>query len=162
MAEMMQKTTSAERKKFGDMPALYRDMVVHLPRETVRARLTAARAETDSLFAMLATEAMYERPISERHRIIFYLGHFEAFDRNMICGPSSSELDGLFARGIDPVEGKLPADTPGDWPAIETIRRYNIEARRLVDQTLDRIGRASCRERGKSSKGPGLVKQKNV
>ena len=68
-------------------------------------------------------------PISERHRIIFYLGHFEAFDRNMVCGPSVSELDGLFARGIDPIDGKLPEDTPGDWPSIETIRRYNTEKR---------------------------------
>jgi len=135
---MTQNTTKAERKKFGDISALYRDMVVHLPRETVRSRLVAARAETDGLFAMLAPEAMYERPISERHRIIFYLGHFESFDRNMVCGPSVSELDGLFARGIDPVGGKLPEDTPGDWPSIETIQRYNTETRLKVDQALDR------------------------
>jgi ergothioneine biosynthesis protein EgtB len=112
-------------------------MVVHLSRETMRARLEAARAETDGLFDMLAPAAMYERPISERHRIIFYLGHFEAFDRNMICGPSASELDGLFARGIDPVDGKLPDDTPSDWPAVETIRQYNTQARRSVDEALD-------------------------
>jgi len=113
-------------------------MVVHLPRETMRARLSAARAETDGLFDMLVPPAMYERPISERHRIVFYLGHFEAFDRNMICGPSVSELDGLFARGIDPVDGKLPDDAPADWPAVETIRRYNRQTRLLVDQALDR------------------------
>src|SRR6185369_15795623 len=137
MAEMTQNTTKAERKKFGDISALYRDMVVHLPRENVRSRLVAARAETDGLFAMLAPEAMYERPISERHRIIFYLGHFESFDRNMVCGPSVSELDGLFARGIDPVGGKLPEDAPGDWPSIETIRQYNRQARASVDKALD-------------------------
>ena len=120
------------------MPALYRGMVVDLPRQTVRARLAAARAETDGLFDMLTPAATYERPISERHRIVFYLGHFEAFDRNLICGPSSSELDGLFARGIDPVHGKLPDDEPSDWPAIETIRRYNQTTRPLVDEALDR------------------------
>jgi len=112
-------------------------MVVQLPRETMQARLSAARTETDGLFDMLAPAAMYERPISERHRIIFYLGHFEAFDRNMICGPSVSELDGLFARGIDPVDGKLPDDAPGDWPSIETIRQYNRQARASVDKALD-------------------------
>jgi iron(II)-dependent oxidoreductase len=120
------------------MPALYRDMVVHLPRETMRARLAAARAETDALFDMLVPAAMYERPISERHRIVFYLGHFEAFDRNMICGPSFSELDGIFARGIDPVDGKLPEDKPADWPSLETIRRYNKKTRSLVDEVLER------------------------
>src|SRR5262245_54080149 len=135
---MRKSTTNAERKTFGDMPALYRGMVVHLSRETMRARLAAARAETDGLFDLLAPAAMYERPISERHRIIFYLGHFEAFDGNMICGPSASELDGLFARGIDPVDGKLPADAPRDWPSIETIRQYNRQARRSVDEALDR------------------------
>src|SRR5437773_6365490 len=112
---MRQNTTNAERNGFGDMPALYRGMVVDLPRQTVRARISAARAQTDGLFDLLAPGAIYDRPISERHRIIFYLGHFEAFDRNMICGPSSSELDGLFARGIDPVNGKLPDDRPADW-----------------------------------------------
>jgi ergothioneine biosynthesis protein EgtB len=86
---------------------------------------------------MLAPAALYERPISERHRIVFYLGHFEAFDRNMICGTSFSELDGIFARGIDPVDGKLPDDKPGDWPSIETIRRYNKKTRSSVDEALD-------------------------
>jgi iron(II)-dependent oxidoreductase len=112
-------------------------MVVHLPRETMRARLASARAETDGLFDMLTPAALYERPISERHRIIFYLGHFEAFDRNMICGTSASELDGLFARGIDPVDGKLPDDAPADWPSVETIRQYNRQVRASVDKALD-------------------------
>jgi gamma-glutamyl hercynylcysteine S-oxide synthase len=119
------------------MPALYRDMVVHLPRERVRALLAAARAETDGLFGMLSPAALYKRPISERHRIVFYLGHLEVFDRNMICGTSFSELDGIFARGIDPVDGKLPDDKPGDWPSIETIRRYNKKTRLFVDEALD-------------------------
>ena len=28
-------------------------------------------------------EFLYERPIAERHRIIFYMGHLEAFDWNL-------------------------------------------------------------------------------
>ena len=39
-----------------------------------------ARAQTDSLFRLIAPETLYSRPIAERHRLIFYLGHFEAFD----------------------------------------------------------------------------------
>ena len=118
------------------MPALYRGIVGRLSRETLRARLAAARSETDRMFDMLAPSAMYERPIPERHRIVFYLGHLEAFDRNLICGPASSELDGLFARGIDPVDGKLPDDAAGDWPAVEIVRRYNEQTRAAVDQFL--------------------------
>src|SRR3954468_22745960 len=139
MPAMRKSATNAERNGFGDMTALYRGMVVDLPRTTVRARLDAARAQTDGLFAMLAPAALYERPISERHRIIFYLGHLEAFDRNMICGPSSSELDGLFARGIDPVGGKLPDDKASDWPLVEIIQRYNQQTRSVVDDAIDRM-----------------------
>ena len=62
---------------------------------------------------MLAPEAIYERPIAERHRVIFYLGHLEAFDWNMIAATSfqlpslNSQFDRLFEFGIDPVDGKL-------------------------------------------------------
>jgi ergothioneine biosynthesis protein EgtB len=120
------------------MPALYKGIVGDLPRETLRSQLTAARNQTDRLFGILEPSAMYERPIPERHRVVFYLGHLEAFDRNMICGASNSELDGLFAFGIDPVDGKLPDDKPGDWPSVEEIRRYNQRARSMVDESLDR------------------------
>ena len=120
------------------MPALYKGIVADLPRETLRTQLAAARNQADRLFSMLAPSAIYERPIPERHRIVFYLGHLEAFDRNMICQTSPSELDGLFAFGIDPVDGKLPDDKPGDWPSVEEIRRYNQRARSMVDASLDR------------------------
>ena len=44
------------------------------------SRLREARVETDALFRMIRPEAMYDRPIPERHRIVFYVGHLEAFD----------------------------------------------------------------------------------
>ncbi len=28
---------------------------------------------------------LYERPIAQRHRIAFYMGHLEAFDRNLLA-----------------------------------------------------------------------------
>jgi gamma-glutamyl hercynylcysteine S-oxide synthase len=112
-------------------------MAADISRETLRAQLTAARTQTDRLFEMLTPTTMYARPIAERHRIVFYLGHLEAFDRNMICGPSSSELDGLFGRGIDPIDGKLPDDAATDWPAVDTIRSYNEKTRSVVDKALE-------------------------
>src|SRR5262245_49266488 len=57
-------------------------------RELLRQELAYARAETDHLFQMLAPPALYDRPIPERHRVIFYLGHLEAFDWNMIAAKS--------------------------------------------------------------------------
>ena len=78
------------------------------------ARLQQARAETDRLFDHVKPEFLYERPIPERHRIVFYVGHLEAFDWNLlrerVLGRTSfhSEFDNLFAFGIDPVDGGLP------------------------------------------------------
>ena len=48
------------------------------------ARLDQARAETDRLFDHVKPEFLYERPIPERHRIVFYIGHLEAFDWNLL------------------------------------------------------------------------------
>src|SRR6266852_9904042 len=101
----------------------------HVPSE-LWSRLREARRHTDALFKVVRTDALYERPIPERHRIIFYVGHLEAFDRNLLSGrllsPASSDpdLDRLFAFGIDPVGGGLPTDRPSDWPALDQVRQY--------------------------------------
>ena len=49
-------------------------------------RLREARALSDETFAIVRSEALYDRPIPERHRIVFYLGHLEAFDWNLLNG----------------------------------------------------------------------------
>src|SRR5204863_7477553 len=102
--------------------------------------LSDARRITDALFNIIRSDALYERPIPERHRIVFYIGHLEAFDRNLLKGrllpPSDShaELDRLFAFGIDPVGGGLPADQPSDWPAFDRVRQYVEEVRDELDE----------------------------
>src|SRR5271165_1893843 len=84
------------------------------------ARLASARQNTHDLFRIVRTESLYDRPIPERHRIIFYMGHLEAFDWNLFrtINPElrsfAPELDKLFAFGIDPVDGGLPTDQPED------------------------------------------------
>ena len=50
----------------------------------LRDALGQARARSDALFGLVRPEAFYERPVPQRHRIIFYLGHLEAFDWNLI------------------------------------------------------------------------------
>ena len=113
-------------------------------REILRQDLSFARTQTDRLFRMLAPAAIHERPIPERHRVIFYLGHLEAFDWNMICAGSfgmpslNSQFDRLFEFGIDPVDGQLPADQPSDWPGVEEIISYRDRTRAAVDDILNR------------------------
>lgn len=101
--------------------------------------LGKARAQTDSLFAAIDPAALYDRPIAERNRLIFYLGHLEAFDWNQLklSGIQATSpvpiFDDLFAFGIDPEPGQLPSDTPSDWPAIKEVERYNAGIRQLID-----------------------------
>ena len=97
--------------------------------------LAQARSVTDSLFALLHPGAMYDRPIPERHRILFYLGHLEAFDWNLIANRPSfhPSFDRLFAFGIDPPPGQLPQDTPADWPSVDEVERYRRRIRVEID-----------------------------
>jgi iron(II)-dependent oxidoreductase len=97
-------------------------------------RLAEARKQTDSLFEIVKPEALYDRPVAERHRVIFYLGHLEAFDRNLLHGGPQSEFDKLFAFGIDPVGGGLPTDQPKDWPTVDQVRAYNHKVRASIDE----------------------------
>lgn len=116
-----------------------------LPPHPLVRRLREARAASDALFDIVKPEYLYERPIRERHRIVFYIGHLEAFDRNLFDGrlftlPSvDANLDRLFAFGIDPVDGGLPTDTPADWPNLEPIRAYAQTVRESIDARLDSI-----------------------
>jgi ergothioneine biosynthesis protein EgtB len=104
-----------------------------------QAALAKARVETDKLFDLIHPDFLYERPIAERHRIVFYLGHLEAFDWNLLrphmrnAESFDARLDHLFAFGIDPVDGGLPSDTPSDWPGIDEVHRYNRRVRQALD-----------------------------
>jgi ergothioneine biosynthesis protein EgtB len=112
-------------------------------RHDLLERLAEARSQTDALFALLAPDSLYERPIPERHRIIFYVGHLEAFDWNLLhertlrLKPFRPEFDRLFAFGIDPVGGGLPTDQPKDWPSQMEVRDYVSRVRQSLDAGLE-------------------------
>ncbi|WP_322015627.1 SUMF1/EgtB/PvdO family nonheme iron enzyme [Paraburkholderia sp. J12] len=116
------------------------------PTPTFAERLAAARAASDAVFDIVKPEFLYERPIRERHRIVFYIGHLEAFDLNLFDRrlfdlPSTDpQLDRLFAFGIDPVDGALlPTDVPADWPSLGEIRAYGHQGRQRIDEQLARL-----------------------
>src|SRR5690349_14914182 len=88
--------------------------------QSLAEQIAQARSQTDALFSIVRPQFLYERPIAERHRIVFYIGHLESFDWNLLSEralslrPFNPEYDRLFAFGIDPVDGGLPADQPSD------------------------------------------------
>jgi gamma-glutamyl hercynylcysteine S-oxide synthase len=112
-------------------------------REILVGRLAESRRLTDELFEVVRRDSFYERPIPERHRIVFYVGHLEAFDWNLLSAYALDlksfhpEFDKLFAFGIDPLGGGLPDDQQADWPALEEIRSYNHEVRERLDGRLE-------------------------
>src|SRR5262245_29353660 len=80
------------------MPAITLDL-----RSDLARRLSEARARTDKFFGLISESSLYERAIPERHRLVFYLGHVEAFDWNLIgkqvfeLESFAPEFDHLFA-----------------------------------------------------------------
>lgn len=115
------------------------------PMGPLTERLQSARARTDTLFSMIDRTSLYDRPVPDRHRLIFYLGHVEAFDWNLFsqhalgAPPLHATFDKLFAFGIDPEPGKAPADQPSDWPREPEVRNYAARVRHELDGALDRI-----------------------
>ncbi len=118
--------------------------MVHLTVSKLLEEFQTARAESDRLFDILKPEFLFHRPIAERHRVIFYLGHLDGFDSIQICReglglPSpDGTLDSLFQAGIDPDSANLPSDTSADWPSLEQVRAYVHRCREHVDQYLER------------------------
>jgi ergothioneine biosynthesis protein EgtB len=112
-------------------------------RHPLLERLAEARRVTDELFDIVRREHLYDRPIAERHRIVFYIGHLEAFDRNLFdkrlfdLPNADPAYDQLFAFGIDPVDGGLPTDQPGDWPSLDEVQAYKMRVRADIDARFD-------------------------
>jgi formylglycine-generating enzyme required for sulfatase activity len=111
----------------------------------LKDELERARAHTDGLFRLIARETLYERPIPDRHRLIFYLGHLEAFDWNQLARGVLDEpsfnpaFDRLLEAGIDPPGGQAPQDKPSDWPSIDEVLAYNTRARHRLDTLWHRF-----------------------
>jgi iron(II)-dependent oxidoreductase len=122
------------------MPATTLDL-----RSDLARRLSKARDRTDRFFDLIAESSLYERAIPERHRLVFYMGHLEAFDWNLVgrqvfdLPAFAPEFDHLFAFGIDPVDGQLPSDVPADWPSLTSVRAYRDQVRAQIDACLARF-----------------------
>lgn len=116
-----------------------------MTRSPLAAELTQARSATDALFGLLDARALYDRPVPERHRLIFYLGHVEAFDWNLFSqhaldrGALHPSFDKLFAFGIDPEPGRAPADQPSDWPSEKEVREYVARVRAELDASVEHL-----------------------
>ncbi len=114
-------------------------------REASITRFQNTRARTAGLFDLLSPAAYYEQPIPLRHPVVFYEGHIPAFSVNTLIKRGlgrpgvDAGLEELFARGIDP-EDRTAADgaAVASWPSREAVRRYAVEADRMILDALER------------------------
>ncbi len=120
-----------------------------LTQERTAARLhrevANARAHTDALFRLVARRSLYERPIPDRHRLVFYVGHFDAFDWNQL---GRGVLDRRrFSRrsiGCSRQASTRPRDrrrrtSPSDWPELDEVLAYVARTRALLDEVWDEL-----------------------
>jgi ergothioneine biosynthesis protein EgtB len=101
------------------------------------------RRRSEEIFASVAPDAYYDRPIALRNPICFYEGHLPAFGVNTLLRRGlgepgvDSRLETLFERGIDPEdESHVPGAAGNGWPAREEIRRYADAADRRIAQAI--------------------------
>ena len=114
-------------------------------------RLIRARASTDGLFQLLRDDAFYERPIAERHRVIFYLGHVEAFDWNLLGGRAFGlkrfhrSFDQLFAFGVyskvQSLEGPCSQERRSPFSANTTSSIVKYLSNRMIAKPTLRVTR---------------------
>lgn len=120
-------------------------------------RFQALWERTDRLFALIAPDAILERPIALRHPFIFYVGHLPAFAWNHVCRgllgrPSfNARFDEVFDRGIDPDvddPAKVHAhpEVPAEWPALRDVLEYRDRVRAQILASLDDVGDAPVTE----------------
>jgi len=112
--------------------------------ERLHTRLRDARFETDRLFGLLRGDSLLARPVPDRARLIYYLGHLEAFDGTLLCRdglgvrPFDREFDELFARDRNPLASGGPLDDrASDWPSAPAIRVYGRKVRAAIDAALE-------------------------
>jgi gamma-glutamyl hercynylcysteine S-oxide synthase len=117
-------------------------MLVTVPPRSFTDWYSRNRARTRALFDLLSEEAYYDRPIDLRHPIVFYEGHLPAFSFNTLVkralgGRSiDTQLETLFARGIDPSADQAGRVDGHHWPARDEVRQFADEADRRVEAAL--------------------------
>ena len=119
-------------------------VLIQLPKKDAGAGLAFGGSATDALFGLVRPESIHDRPVPERHRTIFYFGHLEAFDWNLVSHAAGvpsfhPEFDQLFAFGIDPEPGQSPQDKRSDWPERAEVQRYNLLVRQAIDDLSNQV-----------------------
>src|SRR5947207_15302022 len=93
-----------------------------LDRKQLIAWYQRNRRRSRAIFDLVADEAYYNRPIAQRHPLVFYEGHLPAFSFNTLVnrGLGQPSIDARpqspFARAIAPSANAHRSGTAVHWP----------------------------------------------
>jgi 5-histidylcysteine sulfoxide synthase/putative 4-mercaptohistidine N1-methyltranferase len=118
--------------------------------EAKRAEIRAYFLDTweryESLYRTLAKEeAFFEKSISLRHPLIFYVGHTATFYVNkLVLAKLADEridpkMESTFAVGVDEMSWDDLDDSHYDWPALDEVFAYRRKVRDLVLSVIDSL-----------------------
>ncbi|MDN6298254.1 MAG: 5-histidylcysteine sulfoxide synthase [Halomonas sp.] len=94
--------------------------------------------------ALKSDAAFYQKPISLRHPLIFYVGHTATFFINklMLSRLVDQRLDeymeSIFAVGVDEMSWDDLDDTHYRWPSVQAVFDYRAKVRATVLDVIDR------------------------
>lgn len=114
-----------------------------LDRAAIVSWYRRTRDRSRALFDLVSDDAYFDRPIGQRHPIVFYEGHLPAFTFNTLLKKAlgrpgiDERLERLFARGIDPSDEDSSRGAAASWPSRDMVRAFVEEADRRVLEVLE-------------------------
>lgn len=119
---------------------------IEAKRAELRAYFHTTLDRYEQLFETLRNdEAYYEKPITLRHPLIFYLGHTATFFINklvlagVLAERINPRLESIFAVGVDEMSWDDLNTAHYDWPAVEEVMVYRRAMRAKVDDLISSL-----------------------
>ena len=119
---------------------------IEAKRVELRAYFHTTLDRYEQLFETLRSEeAYYDRPMSLRHPLIFYLGHTATFFVNklVLAGVLTERIDprleSIFAVGVDEMSWDDLNTAHYDWPTVEEVMAYRRAMRDKVDALISSL-----------------------
>lgn len=111
---------------------------VEAKRQQLLGYFVSTWEQYESLFAPLKDEALYARPESLRHPLIFYFGHTATFYVNKMIFAQftdariDSELESMFAIGVDEMSWDDLDSAHYDWPTRDVAKQYRDKVKARI------------------------------
>lgn len=147
MLQMLQREDlMLQREDLIAEPLIINQGNVEAKRREIKAYFNQTYDSYETLFETLKSDsALYERPCSTRHPLIFYFGHTATFFTNklvlakLLPNRINPMIESMCAIGVDEMSWDDLDETNYEWPSANAIRNYRNEVRQAVNQLIDEV-----------------------